>query len=92
MSSVLNPKSLQMRELDEPTTRTQAALADAERHGYLLTVEEAPNMPAPITHMARAVSRNAGIANTLPATAARSPTRRRRAEIIRRHVELDEVA
>src|SRR6266511_1333540 len=75
-------------------TRIQAAQADADRHGYRLTVDEAVNMPAPLTHMAYANPRVAEGEGSwegfLCYSSSAADAAEAGAEIIRRHVELGE--
>jgi hypothetical protein len=83
-----------MNQLDD-RTRIQTAQADADRHGYSLTVEEALNMPAPITHVAFAnpvVAEGEGSLGRFFLCYSNSVADAAEAgvEIIRRHVELDE--
>jgi tRNA A58 N-methylase Trm61 len=81
-----------MSELDD--RRIQAAQADADRHGYRLTVDEAFDMPAPITHVAHAnplLAEDEGSwGRFLCYSVSVAEAAEAGAEIIRRHVELGE--
>jgi hypothetical protein len=74
--------------------RVQAAQADADRYGYQLTVNEALNMPAPLTHMAYAnpigAEGDESWGGFLCYGSSAADAAEAGAEIIRRHVELGE--
>jgi hypothetical protein len=82
-----------MRQLAD-LTRIQAAQADADRHGYHLTVDKALNMPAPLTHMAHAnpiaPEGDEPWGGFLCYGSSAADAAEAGAEIIRRHVELGE--
>ena len=82
-----------MTELND-RTRIRAAQADADRHGYRLTVEEALNMPAPLTHMAYAnpvvAEGEESSGGFLCYGSSAADAAEAGAEIIRRSVEFDE--